>query len=181
MQRVSSPVVSDANKRAFMKLFDKSEFREDEWLDFSIQLSNFICGRVDTIDFINDYYLDYDSVNKYVSRYFGKVFSERLKKFKDEYNDLYKPFDVKEYLDTTKVIVDNEVVKPTIIDVGYAYRYCDDANIPPCAGNMNVAIRALLRDQISYNDPIEERREILKSVSNTERKARQYTYNVRGL
>ncbi len=179
MIRTNELVISEANKNAFTKLLDKESFDDFEWLSFTTDLSNFLCGRVDMIDFINDYYLEYGKLLRYSSRQFGARYTEKvLKKHKYEYETLYKEFDLKDYLKTTKIIVDGEVIEPSVLDVAKAYCYVDDANLPIIDGNMKVAIRALMRNQLSMDDPIGARRELLKSVSKTERLSRQYTYKL---
>lgn len=169
--------ITDTNKKAFTKLLNKESFDDYEWLEFTTDLSNFLCGKIDTIDFINDYYVEYDKLLRYSNKYFGVKYTELfLKKHKEEYESLYKEFDLRDYLKSTKVIVDKEVIEPTTLDVAKAFCYVDDANLPICDGNMKVAIRALMRNQLSMNDPVGARRELLKKVSNNERLSRSYIY-----
>ena len=179
MSSTNELVISEANKNSFVKLLNKDSFDNFEWLSFTTDLSNFLCGRVDMIDFINDYYLEYSKLLRYSSRQFGAKYTEKvLKKHREEYEALYKEFDLNDYLKSTKVIVDNEVIEPSVLDVAKAYCYVDDANLPLCDGNMKVAIRALMRNQLSVDDPVKERRELLKNVSKKERGSKTYTYKL---
>ncbi len=176
MVKTNELVLSEAKKNAFTKLLGKDSFDNFEWLGFTTDLYNLLCGKEDMIDFINDYYLEYGKLLRYASKHFGTKYTERLKKHKDEYESLYKEFDLKDYLKSTKVIVEDEVIEPSVLDVAKAYCYVDDANLPIIDGNMKVAIRALMRKQLSMDDPVGARRELLKSVSKIERVSRTYSY-----
>ena len=170
MTNVEMIIREETMKRAYMKLFNKKEFVYEDWLQFSEDLSAYLRGEIEDMDFINDYYVSHEDLTNYMKKLgFREKDREWFKKNKDKYVSLYKEFNINEYLRSTKIQVGDRVVTPSVLDIYKAVWYLDDGDIVPCNGNMVVAIRGIVRGQLSNNDPKEERREILKDIVNQEK------------
>ena len=142
-------------KLAYMDLLKKDEFDFDEWVKFNNDLSAYLRGDIEDIDFITDYYVDYDSLVSYLKKLnYQTKYRDRVRSRKDKYINLYKEFDINEYLNTIKIKVNGKEETPRVIDVYKAFWYLDDGDIIPCNGNMTVAIRGIMRGELSNNSSL---------------------------
>ena len=167
-------IISESNKKAFVKLLNKDSFDSIEWLYFTADLYSFLNKKIDYIDFINDYGIPFENLYKYVSKRFDEKERKFLKSIKEEYTALQKAFDEESYLRMHSIIVDGKVVKPTIEDVEEAKEYVSEAGLPLINGNVCPAVKGILRSELFSDDPIDERRELLKESANKKMDVKQF-------